>query len=125
MPKTYIALMRATGRNGGVPRYSAHPYSGDTDFPTITSIKGIGTGNGHLPDQQEFWIEEWEYPPIGLYFADCPSGGHDLLALDYSECGKKGEPKVVHVDQEGDFEVTPVAENFQSFIQALVVPEEE
>ena len=42
-----------------------------------------------------------------------------MLCLDYSECGRGGEPRVVHVDQEGDYEVTPVAENFDAFIRGL------
>ena len=64
-------------------------------------------------------IEEWEYPPIGVYFADCPSGGHDMLCLDYRACGPEGEPQVVHVDQEWDYKVTLVAENFEAFIHGL------
>ena len=48
----------------------------------------------------QFWIDEWGHPPIGIYFADCPSAGHDMIALDYRDCGKSGEPCVVHVDQE-------------------------
>jgi hypothetical protein len=53
-------------------------------------------------------IDEWGYPPIGVYFADCPSAGHDMLCLDYRECGADGEPQVVHVAQE-----------FASFIHGL------
>lgn len=47
---------------------------------------------------KEFWIEEWGYPPIGIYFADYPSAGHDMLCLDYRTCGRLGEPIVVDVD---------------------------
>ncbi|WP_242974159.1 MULTISPECIES: hypothetical protein [Clostridium] len=34
-----------------------------------------------------FWIEEWEYPDIGFAIANCPSTGHDMIFLDYRECG--------------------------------------
>jgi hypothetical protein len=67
----------------------------------------------------QFWIEEWGYPPIGIYFADCPSAGHDMLCLDYRACGPDGEPAVVHVAQEWDYQITPVAPSFAAFIRGL------
>ncbi|WP_210429199.1 SMI1/KNR4 family protein [Nocardioides eburneiflavus] len=63
-----------------------------------------------------FWLEEWGYPDIGVYFADCPSAGHDMLALDYSG---SGEPRVVHVDQELDYAITVVAPDFAAFVSGL------
>ena len=36
------------------------------------------------------------------------------------ECGPQGEPKVVHIDQECDYEITPLADNFEEFIRGLV-----
>lgn len=56
---------------------------------------------------------------IGIYFADCPSAGHGMLCLDYRKCEPTGEPQVVHVDQERDYKITFVAENFESFIRGL------
>lgn len=42
-----------------------------------------------------------------------------MVCLDYRACGPKGEPQVVHVDQEWDYKVTFVAENFEAFIRGL------
>jgi hypothetical protein len=28
-----------------------------------------------------FWIEVWGYPELGVYFGDCPSAGHDMIAM--------------------------------------------
>jgi hypothetical protein len=67
----------------------------------------------------QFMVEEWGYPPIGIYFADCPSAGHDMLCLDYTQCGPAGEPRVVHVDQEFDYAVTHVADTFEAFVRGL------
>lgn len=65
-------------------------------------------------------IEEWGYPNIGIAICDCPSAGHDMVFLDYRECGRQGEPKVVHIDQEHDYEITFLANNFEEFICGLV-----
>jgi hypothetical protein len=67
-----------------------------------------------------FWIEEWGYPDVGIYFADCPSAGHDMILLDYRKCGKNGEPEVAHVDQEHDYKITFLAKDFESFVKGLV-----
>jgi len=69
-------------------------------------------------------IEEWGYPEIGICFASTPNAGHEMYMLDYRECGKAGIPKVVHVDQEGDYEITPIADTFEDFIKGLVTEEE-
>lgn len=46
--------------------------------------------------------------------------------LDYSLCGKNGEPRVIHVDVEGADEptITVVAKDFETFISGLVSEEE-
>ncbi|WP_428981470.1 SMI1/KNR4 family protein [Nocardia brasiliensis] len=61
--------------------------------------------------------EEWGYPDIGIYFADCPSAGHDMIALDYRG---GDEPRVVHVDQEAGYRITTLAPDFATFIDGLV-----
>jgi hypothetical protein len=68
----------------------------------------------------------WNYPDIGMPVCLCPSGVHNAYFFDYRECGKDGEPVIVHVDQEGivngsiGFEITHVADNFEEFIKSLV-----
>jgi len=70
-----------------------------------------------------FWLEEWGYPDIGIAICDCPSAGHGMIFLDYRACGPEGEPQVVHVDQESDYEITFVAKSFESFICGIVSEE--
>ena len=124
LPLSYVELMAS--RNGGAPRKTDHRTSQRTtwaeDHIAITGIYAIGRiKTCSLCGQfgSRFWISEWGYPPIGVYFADCPSAGHDMLCLDYRDCGPSGEPQVVHVDQEWDYAITPVAQNFESFIRGL------
>lgn len=124
LPPAYVALMRR--HNGGIPKALNHrapsPTSWSHDHIAITGIFGIG------PDKalsltggmgSRFWIDQWGYPAIGVYFADCPSAGHDMLCLDYRACGPHGEPQVVHVDQAYDYRITRVADNFEAFIRGL------
>ncbi len=67
---------------------------------------------------------DWGYPDIGVAICDTPSAGHEMIFLDYRECGRQGEPKVVHIDQELDYEITLLADNFEDFIRGLVDSEE-
>lgn len=124
LPKAYVELMRH--QNGGIPRKTNHRTNERTswarDHVAITGIFGIGKTKSYslCGDRgSHFWIAEWGYPPIGVYFADCPSAGHDMLCLDYRACGPHGGPRVVHVDQEWDYKITCVAESFESFIRGL------
>lgn len=125
LPQAYIDLAKI--RNGGCPKLSCHRTNEKTswagDHIAINGIYSIGDDKtyslcGKLFNSK-FWEVQWGYPEIGIYFADCPSGGHDLLALDYRDCDPKGEPKVVHVDQEWDYKITLVANDFSSFIRGL------
>jgi hypothetical protein len=129
-PNSYAELMRC--QNGGIPKNRLFPTNESTswaqDHIAISAILGIGVEEtiysicGKFGSK--FWIEAWGYPDIGIYFATCPSGGHDLVCLDYRKNGKNGEPEVVHVDQEYDYKITFLAENFEVFIKGLVNEEE-
>ncbi|MCZ2126614.1 MAG: SMI1/KNR4 family protein [Anaerolineales bacterium] len=129
LPAAYVELARH--QNGGTPARTCHRTQESTswaeDHVAITGIYAIGEMKpysllGEFGSQ--FMVSEWGYPEIGIYFADCPSGGHDMLCLDYRECGPTGEPSIVHVDQEHDYKVTFVAPNFEAFLRGLVSEEE-
>lgn len=125
LPDSYISLMKL--HNGGIPTKTCHPTENPTswaeDHIAISGIMGIGHKKtyslcGQLGSQ--FMIDEWEYPNIGVVICDCPSAGHDVIMLDYRNCGSSGEPEVVHVDQEYDYKITFLAKDFEIFIQGLV-----
>ncbi len=125
LPNSYIELMMS--QNGGIPVNTCFPIvqrdSWIENYVVISGIMGIGREKiyslcGNIGSQ--FMITEWGYPDIGIYFGDCPSAGHDMICLDYSQCAKDGEPRVVHVDQESDYQITFLADNFEDFIKALV-----
>jgi len=124
LPASYVALMRT--RNGGMPRNTCCPAPRATtwaeDHVALTAFMGIGREREcSLAGRSgsRFLVEEWGYPAIGVYFADCPSAGHDMIAFDYRGCGPDGEPCVVHVDQEVGYRITILAPDFVSFVQAL------
>jgi hypothetical protein len=124
LPESYIELMRH--QNGGIPQKTNHRTKERTSWSTDhIAIAGIYSIGGEKPcslcgeSGSQFWVDEWGYPAIGVYFADCPSAGHDMVCLDYRECGPSGEPKVVHVDQELDYKITFVSEGFESFVRNL------
>ncbi|AIQ21203.1 glucan biosynthesis protein [Paenibacillus sp. FSL H7-0357] len=129
LPASYIELMKL--QNGGIPQNTCFPTGEATswaeDHIAISSIMGIGREKsyslcGDLGSR--FMIEEWGYPDIGVVICDCPSAGHDVVMLDYRLCGREGEPAVIHVDQEGDYEITFLAGSFEAFIRGLVNDEE-
>lgn len=124
LPKSYLDLMRY--QNGGIPKNTCHRTAQSTswaeDHVAITGLFAIDRTPtyslcGELGSQ--FMMDEWEYPPIGVYFADCPSAGHDLLCLDYRNVSENGEPTVVHVDEVSGHKITFVAPNFEAFIRGL------
>jgi len=125
LPAFYVALMRT--RNGGAPRSTCFPTAEATswadDHIAITGICGIGyeKHTSLCGDQgSQFMLEEWGYPAIGIVVTDCPSAGHDVVMLDYRTCGPTGGPAVVHVDQEDDYRITPLAPDFETFVRGLL-----
>jgi hypothetical protein len=124
LPAFYVALMRT--RNGGVPVNTYFSTTEATswadDHIAITAICGIGYEKSiSLCGNQgsQFMQDEWGYPAIGVVVADCPSAGHDLVMLDYRACGPQGEPAVVHIDQENNYRITPLAPTFEAFVRGL------
>jgi hypothetical protein len=124
LPAAYVALLRT--QNGGTPRYTDHkapfPPTWSRDRVGLSGIFGIGRDKDMSLCGEcgsAFWSLEWGYPKIGVYFADCPSAGHDMLCLDYTACGPQGEPAVVHIEQEDNYRITVLAPNFQAFMLGL------
>ncbi|PYE44300.1 SMI1/KNR4 family protein [Paenibacillus barcinonensis] len=129
LPASYIQLMNT--QNGGVPTRTMFPTQESTswaeDHIAITSILGIGRDKMYSLGGEfgsRFMIEDWGYPDLGVVICDCPSAGHDVVMLDYRFCGPQGEPCVVHVDQESDYEITYLAPNFEVFIRGLLDEED-
>ena len=121
LPATYIELLKH--HNGGVLNKNCF-INNDGECVYVTGIYGIDRDKKNSIFGEfgnEFWISKWEYPPIGVVVADTISGGHDMIFLDYRECGPTGEPKVVRVDQEGDYSITLLADSFGDFIKQLYI----
>ena len=84
LPAFYVELMKY--QNGGIPRRTNHRTKVRTswaeDHIAITGMFSIGREKRYSlcgAAGSRFWIEQWGYPGIGIYFADCPSAGHDMV----------------------------------------------
>lgn len=118
LPESYIELIKR--QNGGIPVNNV--VTTDNVCINLVGIYGIDKDKeysvcGDLGT--DFWLKEWGYPSFGPVIADTISGGHDMIFLDYSECGPEGEPMVVLVDQEDDYSQEILADNFEKFIYKL------
>ena len=120
LPASYIWLMKQ--HNGGLIKKTDFlvTVSNSWKLIGITSFIKINS----ICDENQFMKNDWGYPDIGVAICDTPSAGHEMIFLDYRECGRQGEPKVVHIDQELDYEITLLADNFEDFIRGLVDSEE-
>ena len=121
LPDAYIEFMKK--HNGGKPVKNCCPCKNETswaeDHIAIEGFFSIGCDKDYSlcgESGAHYLVKEWEYPDIGIAICDCPSGGHDMVFLDYSACGKQGIPRVSHVDLELNSQVTVLAKDFQSFI---------
>lgn len=122
LPRGYVEAL--SQKNGGVLKRRCFP----TDFSTswasdhfeIRALLGIGGDRGiDSPDGgSSYLIEEWGYPEIGVVICDMPSGGHDVVMLDYSESGPEGDPAVAYVDE--DRVPRRISSTFGEFISRLV-----
>jgi tetratricopeptide (TPR) repeat protein len=130
LPASYKELMRR--HNGGIPTRRFFPLLfiafNELDAIYISGILGVDPSKRESLGGEfgsRFMIEEWGYPDIGVAICDCPSAGHDMVFLDYRRCGPEGEPEVVHIDQESDYQITYMAHDFESFILGLSKEREE
>ena len=129
LPESYKALMKI--QNGGELRknnfegaFKRNWASGSFDIEYISGVDPSKRYSLCGEFGSKFWIEEWKYPNIGIAICGTSSGGHDMIFLDYSDCGPEGEPCVAHIDQEGGYEITYLADNFKDFIDGLFNNEE-
>lgn len=120
-PATYLQLLRA--KNGGCPRRQCYPTEGkhwSDNHVRLVTVFGIGGLWGI--DSEKFgtrhMIEQAGLPEIGIVLGWTPTAGHDAIMLDYSLCGSRGEPRVVHVDPEDDAS-TVLAANIDEFLLGL------
>lgn len=125
LPQSYLSVIQI--KNGGTPIHTCFPTSTPTSWAdnhiAIDSIRGVGGENGIDSPGERNNDEDWGYPVhIGFVICDCPSAGHDAVMLDYSVCGKQGEPRVIHVDVEtgGAPHITILANDFATFVKGLV-----
>lgn len=130
LPAAYKALMAQ--RNGGMLTRNAFPNSLMRDWTpaaySVESIYGMDRSKEYSlcgSMGSRFWMDEWRYPSIGVVIGDTISAGHQMIVLDYSDCGPQGEPCVVSIDQESDYEISYLADNFAQFIRSLVPAEDD
>ena len=118
LPESYIFLMKH--RNGGKPKNHCF-VTKDLDTLYISHILSIGREDYSLCGKfgSRFMINEWGYPDTGVTICHSASVGHNIFFLDYSQCGRHGEPRVVYIEQEANYRTTVLADSFEEFIKGL------
>ena len=110
LPQSYLTFLKK--QNGGIPK-KCHCYVPRLkDYITISRFFGLQELADHI------LTDEWGYPDIGAAIAICPSGGHELVFLDYTKC-KNEEPCVSFVNQEKNYRITVLANTFEEFLNKL------
>ncbi|MDQ1294011.1 MAG: hypothetical protein QG608_1894 [Actinomycetota bacterium] len=122
LPDAYALLLEQ--RNGGIPKKrrirTSFANSWADDHIEISAIKGIGGEWGIDSTSRtgsRLLIEEWGYPDIGIVICETPSGGHDVVMLDYSSRSRSNEPTVVYVDE--DRVPRKIADSLRDFLDRL------
>lgn len=125
LPKAYKALIKQ--HNGGRLNRCICPTSSKTswadDHAEISTLFGIDKNKPSI-FATKFYQDEWGYPNIGLAIGSTPTAGHTMVFLDYSKCGHDGEPSVVDIDQENNYETSVLANDFEEFINKLITRDE-
>ena len=116
LPNSYIALLKIM--NGGRINYDIFEES------WLEAIYGVSLEEGGLVDMFDNWINEWQYPNIGIPFGQTQSAGHDMYFMDFRSIDKNGEPRIVHIDNEFDNEITVVADNLEDLLTKIYFHEE-
>ena len=99
----------------------------DNDERWLTAIYGIGPKQdspNSLEEMFDNWKNGWEYPDIGIPFGETISGGHDMYYMDYRSVDDNGEPRIVHIDNEGEVQISFVANNLVEFIKIVLANKE-
>ena len=129
LPESYKYFIKQ--QNGGMPNNTAFrtmvPTTWAEDHISIEGIYGVDRKKDNSVCGEtgtEFWTDEWEYPAIGVAICDTPSAGHEMVFLDYRECGRDGEPGVGYIEQENDMRIVPLADTFEEFICGLISEDE-
>ena len=117
LPASYLNFMKQ--HNGGIlkKRHFIINESTSIELEGFFSLGKTATHSILGSFGSLFWINDWEYPSLGIYICDTSSGGHDMICLDYSKQNK--EPEVVHIDQSENYKITILAKNFEEFILNL------
>ena len=127
LPAAYVDLLKV--RNGGYLKRSFFPTTKcprwAEDHVAFDNIMGIGKEGIDDELGSKYLIAEWDYPDVGVVIS---SDGHTAFMLDYSKCGKEGEPRVIWIDVETGGKgpnVVVLAPDFATYLKKLRVPPEE
>ncbi len=99
MPQSFFSWIDGvTQQNGGIFVKNCFPTternSWAKDHVQSCEVSGIGLKKEFVRRNRAKTLDgRMEYPPIGVYFANDPSGGQAMFALDYRECEKMASRK--------------------------------